>query len=312
MHNAVTIIDVSPRDGLQNEPSTLAPVVRAELVRRLVAAGVPRIEIGSFVNPSQMPHMAGMPQVCAALGAGTHDPQFAYRYVALVPNARGYELALQAGMRQVRFALAVSESLNQANFRRSVATSLADLTAVVKQARQARQQVGFGVVIAASWGCPFEGAVPAERVLGLARQLASLGVDEIVLADTTGMAVPTGVQQLCREALRLLHDGPTVTVHFHNTRNTGYANALAAWQAGITSFDTALGGIGGCPFAPRAVGNIATEDLIHMFNGMGVASGIDLALLLEASAWLGTQLGKPLPALVGRAEPVFPTAVAPG
>jgi (R)-citramalyl-CoA lyase len=166
--------------------------------------------------------------------------------------------------------------------------------------------VGFGVAIGASFGCPFEGRVPPERVLEIAHRLADLGADEIVLADTTGMAVPTQVTDVCRAVLSMFASPqPRVTVHLHNTRNTGYANAHAAWQAGITSLDASLGGIGGCPFAPRAVGNIASEDLTHMLNGMGVATGIDLTALLAASAQLSEAMGKPLPALVGKAEPVY-------
>jgi (R)-citramalyl-CoA lyase len=309
MHPRVIVVDVSPRDGLQNEPEILAPALRAELIDRLVRAGVPRVEIGSFVNPKQVPQMAGMPEVCAALRSLGHDLAYGedrirgHRFTALVPNRKGFELALEAGLRHVRLVVAASEALNQANFKRAVEESLADFESIARLARE--RGASFGVAIGASFGCPFEGHVPPERVLGIARRLASLGAGEVVLADTTGMAAPTQVAELCREALRLLHDGPGVTVHFHNTRNTGYANALAAWQAGITSFDAATGGIGGCPFAPRAVGNIASEDLVHMLNGMGVVTDIDLAALLETSEWLGAQMGKALPALLGKAGPVY-------
>jgi (R)-citramalyl-CoA lyase len=224
---------------------------------------------------------------------------------------RGYELAAEAGMRHVRLVLAASESLNQANFKREVAASLADFAAIAARARA--DGLGFGVAIGASFGCPFEGHVPPARVLDIARQLANLGADEIVLADTTGMATPAQATEVCGAilgGLGMRGDTPDgkrirITAHFHNTRNTGYANAYAAWQAGITSLDASLGGIGGCPFAPRAVGNIASEDLVHMLNGMGVATGIDLAALLAASAQLSAAMGKALPALVGKAEPVF-------
>jgi (R)-citramalyl-CoA lyase len=309
MHKHVCIVDVAPRDGLQNESIVLAPEVRAELIARLVNAGLGRVEIGSFVNPKQVPQMAGMAAVCAALQAQGYDLAYGddrirgRRFTALVPNLKGFELAAEAGLRHVRLVLAASEGLNQANFKRSVAESLADFATIAQAARE--RGMGFGVAIGASWGCPFEGAVDPQRVLNIARSLAGLGADEIVLADTTGMAVPTQVAALCRAALRLLHDGPQVTVHFHNTRNTGYANAYAAWQAGIHSFDAALGGIGGCPFAPRAVGNIASEDLVHLFNGMGVTTNIDLHGLIATSRWLGEQMGRELPALVGKAEPVY-------
>ncbi|GAB4423332.1 MAG: hydroxymethylglutaryl-CoA lyase [Chloroflexi bacterium OHK40] len=309
MHTHLVITDVAPRDGLQNEPELLPVEARVALVERLVEAGVPRIELGAFVNPRQVPQMAGTSEVARALASRGHDLAHGddrirgRRFTALVPNLRGYELAAEAGLRHVRLVLAASESLNRANFKRGVEESLADFAQIAARARA--DGMGFGVAIGAAFGCPFEGHVPPERVLGIARRLASLGADELVLADTTGMGVPTQVANLCREALRLFHDGPGVGIHLHNTRNTGYANALAAWQSGVTCFDTALGGIGGCPFAPRAVGNIATEDLVHMLNGMGVATGIKLGELIKAATWLSGQLGKPLPALVGKAEPVY-------
>ena len=216
---------------------------------------------------------------------------------------RGYELACEAGLRHVRLVLAASESLNQANFKRSIEESLAEFGQVATRARA--DGMGFGVAIGAAFGCPFEGQVPPEHVLTVARRLAELGADEVILADTTGMGVPTQVAELCRTTLHLLHAGPILTIHLHNTRNTGYANAFAAWQAGVRSFDAALGGIGGCPFAPRAVGNIASEDLVHMLNGIGVMTGVDLPALLANAQWLSEQLGKSLPALVGKAEPVY-------
>jgi (R)-citramalyl-CoA lyase len=315
----VTIIDVAPRDGLQNEPEILPVDTKVALIERLIEAGLPRIEIGSFVNPKQVPQMAGTGEVAAEL-LTTDDrrpttvtahkdlPEKVGRqtiFTCLTPNARGYQLAREAGLSHVRLVLAASEALNEANFKRSVEESLADFATIIKGAHAANEQVSFGVAIGAAFGCPFEGYVAPERVLGIAKQLASLGASELILADTTGMAVPTQVERLSSDMLRIMHDGPQVTIHLHNTRNTGYANAYAAWQAGIRSFDASLGGIGGCPFAPRAVGNIATEDLVHMFNGMGVRTGIDLPKLLAASAWLGEQMGKSLPGLVAKAGAVF-------
>lgn len=321
MHQTVTIIDVSPRDGLQNEPEILGVPVKAELVERLLRAGLSRVEIGSFVNPKQVPQMAGTGEVAAALlnerwtmDGGRWAQESAEipstlhrfpRFTCLVPNLKGYQMAHTAGMQHIRLVLAASESLNQANFKRSVEESLADFAAIIRQAHSERAEVSFGVTIGAAFGCPFEGHVPAERVIAIAKRLAAQGVSELILADTTGMAVPTQIDELCRAILRVMHHGPQVTIHLHNTRNTGYANAYAAWQSGVRSFDASLGGIGGCPFAPKAVGNVATEDLVHMFNGMGVPTGIDLAALLDASAWLSAQMGKSLPALLGKAGPVF-------
>jgi (R)-citramalyl-CoA lyase len=303
------ITDVSPRDGLQNEPEILPVAAKVALVESLLAAGVPRIELGSFVSPRQVPQMAGTAEVCAELRARGHDLGAAdgaggRRFTALVPNMRGYELAAESGMRHVRLVVAATQSLNQANFRRRVDESLADFAAIAARARA--DGMGFGVAIGASFGCPFEGQVSPAYVRGIASRLADLGADEIVLADTTGMATPTQAGEVCGMIVDEFAGAPIrITAHFHNTRNTGYANAYAAWQAGIVSLDASLGGIGGCPFAPRAVGNIASEDLAHMLNGMGVATGIDLAVLLAASAQLAEAMGKALPALVGKAEPVF-------
>jgi (R)-citramalyl-CoA lyase len=305
MHYRIQVTDVAPRDGLQNEPEILPIATRVALIRRLLTAGVPRVEIGSFVNPRQVPQMAGTAEVASTLLAEPLPPHpwGVQRLTTLVPNVKGYELAVAAGLRHVRLVFATSEGLNQANFKRSVADSVADLSAIARRANS--EGVGVGVAIGASFGCPFDGHVPPERVVELAKRFATLGVGEIVLADTTGMAVPSQVDAFCRAILRPLHDGPLITLHLHNTRNTGYANVYAALQAGIYSFDSSLGGIGGCPFAPRAVGNIATEDLVHMLNGMGYPTAIDLPAVIEHTAWLSEQIGKPLPALVGKAEPVY-------
>jgi (R)-citramalyl-CoA lyase len=299
MTDAVLITEVAPRDGLQNEPEILPVATRVELIERLLAAGVRRIELGSFVNPKQVPQMAGTAEVAAEV-LQRHDPA---HFTALIPNLRGYELAVASGLRHVRLVLAASEALNQANFKRSVAESLADFATIAARARA--EQVAFGVAIGASFGCPFEGDVPPARVRALAEQLTELGASEVVLADTTGMGVPTLVANVITQVQPVLRQEGLLTVHFHNTRNTGYANAFAAWQVGIRSFDAALGGIGGCPFAPRAVGNIATDDLVHMLNGMGVASAVNLTHLLATADWLATHMGKSLPALVSKAGPVF-------
>ncbi len=310
---AVTIIDVAPRDGLQNEPEVLDVVTRVELIERLLTAGVPRVEIGSFVNPRQVPQMAGAGEIARLLierghhlAARTSNDTF--RFTALAPNQRGYELAAAAGVRHVRLVLAASDGLNQANFKRTTAESLAEFSRLALQIH--REGIAFGVAIGSAFGCPFDGYVSAERVLSIAEHVADLGANEIIFADTTGMAVPTQVAALCEMAVRRLPH-VTLTIHLHNTRNTGYANAFAAWQAGIRSFDAALGGIGGCPFAPRAVGNIASEDVVHMFNGIGAPTGIDLPALLVASDWLSATLGRPLPALTGKAGPVYAQVINP-
>jgi (R)-citramalyl-CoA lyase len=227
-------------------------------------------------------------------------------YTALVPNLKGYEYASVAGMRHIRLAILASDSLNQANFRCTTETSFKNFKTIARHAKT--DGVAFGSIIGASFGCPHEGVVSQEKVLDLAMKIADLGADEIVLADTTGMAVPDQVASLCYRLGDLLSNTffkISLGVHLHNTRNTGYANAYAAVKSGITCFDTSLGGIGGCPFAPRAVGNIATEDLVHMLNGLGYTTNVDLKALIDASAWLSKKLEKELPALVGKAEPVY-------
>ncbi len=307
---AVTIIDVAPRDGLQNEPEVLEVATRVELIERLLAAGMPRIEIGSFVNPRQVPQMAGADTIARALAERGHNlaartADDAFCFTALAPNQRGYELAVAASLRHVRLVLAASDGLNLANFKRTTAASLDEFSQLARCIQ--RDGIAFGVAIGAAFGCPFDGYISPEQVLSIAGRAADLGANEVILADTTGMAVPTQVAALCRMALQRL-EPVTITIHLHNTRNTGYANAFAAWQAGIRSFDASLGGIGGCPFAPRAVGNIASEDLVHMFNGIGVPTGIDLPALLDASDWLSAALDRPLPALVGKAGPVYAQA----
>jgi (R)-citramalyl-CoA lyase len=301
MKRQVTIIDVAPRDGLQNEAVILPVPMRVALIERIAQAGIPRIEIGSFVNPKLVPQMADTAALYANLPKieGVH-------YTALILNLRGYELATEAGLRHVRLVLAGTESSQRANVRRSIADTLDEFAIIAKRAQA--EGIAYGAAIGASFGCPFEGAVPPTQVLTLAERLVDLGADELSLADTTGMGMPDQVHSLCIRVVELLKvrwPHIAVGVHLHNTRNTGYANAYAALQAGITSFDASLGGLGGCPFAPGAAGNIATEDLVHMLNGLGLETGVDLEALITASAWLAEQMGKNLPAMVGKAKPVY-------
>lgn len=305
MGTKLQIIDVSPRDGLQGECRRLAPQIRLELIGRLREAGVTAIEVGSFVNPQRVPQMQGIAEICAAL-----DFSSPLHYTALVPNVRGFERAAQTGLKHVRLAVLASESLNRANFGQSVDDSLGQFERIARSARSAG--MAFGVIIGAAFGCPFEGRVSPSQVMRIAAKVVHLGADEIMLADTTGMAVPSQVERICTwllETLGRANPGLRIGVHLHDTRNTGYANAYAAYRAGIYRFDTCLGGIGGCPFSPGALGNIATEDVVHMFNGMGIATGIRLDRLIAASRWLAKQLEKPLPAMIGTAEPVYPHPV---
>jgi (R)-citramalyl-CoA lyase len=287
----VLVCDVGPRDGLQNEDRVLEPAVRADLCGRLAAAGVKRIEAASFVNPRLVPQMAGAEEVMAALrrGPGT-------AYAGLVLNEKGYERALAAKVNEVHYAFAATDEFGRRNQNATTEEGVATALALVRRARADR--VPITVTISVAFGCPFEGPVPAQRVLDIVERLMAAPADEICLADTIGVGVPSQVKELVGGARRL---GATVGAHFHNTRNTGYANAVAALDAGVVSLDASVGGAGGCPFAPKATGNIATEDLVYLLRGLGVDTGIDLEALISCSRWLGEQLGKELPGMVARA-----------
>ena len=292
------ICDVGPRDGLQNEDTTLSPAVRAELCDRLAAAGVPRVEAVSFVNPKRVPQMAGAEEVMAAI-----DRREGTIYAGLVLNERGYERALAAGVDEVHYAFPVTDEFARRNQNTTVEGALETSDILVNRA--ANDFIRITVTLSVAFGCPFQGAVDPDRVLEIARRVAATGPDEIVLADTIGVGVPSQVETLVGGVAAL---GATVGAHFHNTRNTGYANAVAAVEAGATVLDASLGGTGGCPFAPRATGNIATEDLVYLLHGMGHETGIDLDALIGDAAWLGEQLGKELPGQLHKAGTFAPVA----
>ena len=292
------ICDVGPRDGLQNEDTTLAPAVRAELCDRLAAAGVPRVEAVSFVNPKRVPQMAGAEEVMAAI-----DRREGTIYAGLVLNERGYERALAAGVDEVHYAFPVTDEFARRNQNTTVEGALETSDILVNRA--ANDFIRITVTLSVAFGCPFQGAVDPDRVLEIARRVAATGPDEIVLADTIGVGVPSQVETLVGGVAAL---GATVGAHFHNTRNTGYANAVAAVEAGATVLDASLGGTGGCPFAPRATGNIATEDLVYLLHGMGHETGIDLDALIGHAVWLGEQLGKELPGQLHKAGTFAPVA----
>jgi isopropylmalate/homocitrate/citramalate synthase len=294
----VTICDVGPRDGLQNEDQHLDPETRAELVNRLAAAGLPRIEAVSFVNPTRVPQMAGAEEVVAGI-----ERREGVVYAGLVLNERGYDRLAASELDEVHMAFAATETFNRRNQNASPEESLAATVAIVERAhadgRRATATIGV------SFGCPFEGAVDPARVLGFAERLADAGADEIVFADTVGVGVPRQVKELVSGAVGL---GPPIGVHLHNTRNTGFANAYTALEAGATVLDASVGGIGGCPFAPRATGNICTEDLVYMLHGEGVETGIDLDALIDIAGWLEGLLGRQLPGQLYRAGTFEPVA----
>jgi hydroxymethylglutaryl-CoA lyase/(R)-citramalyl-CoA lyase len=288
---AVIICDVGPRDGLQNEATILSPALRAELCDRLAGSGLKRMEAASFVNPKLVPQMAGAEEV---MGALHRKPGVIY--AGLVLNEKGYDRALAAGADEVHYAFAATDEFGRRNQNATTDEGLKTALALVARARADRMPIT--VTLSVAFGCPFEGRVAPEKVLGIVERLMAIPADEICLADTIGVGVPTQVRELVRGARSL---GATVGAHFHNTRNTGYANATAALEEGVASLDASVGGAGGCPFAPRATGNIATEDLDYLLRGMGIETGIDLDALIKVSEWLSAQLGKELPGMVARA-----------
>ena len=285
------IVDVGPRDGLQNEPDVLAPELRAELVRKLVKAGIRAVEVASFVDPRRVPQMAGAEEVVATL-----DRVDGVVYAGLALNERGYDRLVASGLDEVRFAFGATESFNQRNQNASVRESLDAAVRIVERART--DEIRSAVTVSVAFGCPFEVPVDETRVLEIATAIAAAKPDTLLLADTIGVAVPTQVRTLVSRTAEL---GVPVGGHFHNTRNTGYANALAAFGAGVTVLDASVGGLGGCPFAPRATGNVATEDLVYLLEGEGVETGIDLDALIGVSAWLEDMLGRQLEGQVYRA-----------
>ena len=295
----VQVVDVGPRDGLQNEEKILSPKTRAELCNRLAAAGVSRVEAASFVNPKRVPQMAGAEEVLAAIDRRNPDTT----YAGLTLNERGYERAVEAGVDEVRYAFPVTETFARRNQNTTVADATVLAARLVERARL--DGVRVSITLSAAFGCPFEGRVEPAHVLCVTEKLGAANPDEIVLADTIGVGVPKGVRELVEGVLAL---GTTVGCHFHDTRNTGMANAVAAVESGATVLDASLGGTGGCPFAPRATGNIATEDLVYLLHGMGYETGIDLDALIEAAAWMAQQLGKELPGQVYKAGSFEPVA----
>ena len=294
----VVVCDVGPRDGLQNEAKSLPPEFRAELVNRLAAAGVPRIEAVSFVNPARVPQMAGAEEVVAGI-----EREEGVVYAGLALNEKGYERLLATGLDEVHYTFAATETFNQRNANASVEESLQAGETIAGRARA--DGLRATATIGASFGCPFEGAVDPSRVLSLAGRLVEAGFDEIVFADTIGVAVPRQVRQLVAEGVEL---GVPVGVHLHNTRNTAFANAYAALESGATVLDASVGGTGGCPFAPKATGNICTEDLVYLLHGKGVETGVDLGAMIEVAEWLEGVLGRQLPGQVYRAGAFAPVA----
>ncbi len=294
----IAICDVGPRDGLQNDPKVLEPETRAELVNRLARAGLPRIEAVSFVNPERVPQMAGAEQVVTGIERAP-----GVLYAGLVLNEKGYDRLAETNLDEVHFAFAATETFNRRNSNASVEESLQTAERIVARARD--DGIRATVTIGASFGCPFEGKVEPGWIQELAGRLVEARPDEVVFADTIGVAVPSQVRNVVAEGVKL---GKPVGFHGHNTRNTGFVNAYAAIEAGASALDASVGGLGGCPFAPRATGNISTEDLVYMLHGEGIETGVDLDELISVAGWLEGVLERQLDGQVYRAGTFAPVA----
>lgn len=298
VNSDIEIIEVGARDGLQNESTILSTALKLELIHRLVAAGARRIEVASFVNPKRVPQMADAEEVVAGL-----PPAAGLAPIVLVLNRRGFERALAARSTEISLVAVASDAFGLANQGADIEQSMQLCEELIPLARTAG--VRATVTISVAFGCPYEGEIPAERVVQLARRLGDLAPYEIVLADTIGVAVPVQVARLL-DAVRAVLPNQALRGHFHNTRNTALANIQAAYQAGVRRFDCSVGGIGGCPFAPKAGGNVATEDVVYMFERSGVTTHLELTKLIDTAQWLGPLLGHPLPSALARAG-AFPT-----
>jgi len=294
---SLTLVDVAPRDGIQNEKLMLSSAQKLELIRRLAQAGLRWIEVASFASPKWVPQMADAEEV---FRAAARIPGI--RPIVLVLNDRGYERAIAAGARYIRLVVAATDTMNRRNANASPEETMNSYRPIFERAR------GDGVeltgAIATSFGCPFEGPVDPAQVLSLAARFVEAGAAEVDFADTVGMAVPPQIERMLLRA-RKEFPGTRIGIHLHNTRNVGLANAYAAVQGGADVLDASTGGAGGCPFAPRATGNIPMDDLVFMLEGMGIATGVDLDALVEASRWFEELLQRPLPAMLPKAGPCW-------
>jgi hydroxymethylglutaryl-CoA lyase len=290
----ISVREVGPRDGLQNE-DPVPTQAKIELIDRLSGTGVQRIEAVSFVRPAAIPQMADADAVWQGISRAP-----SVRYSALVPNLRGAARALDSGLTEIEAVVSASDTHNRKNVNRGTAESLDDIAQIIALAHD--RGATCQVIVSTAWGCPYEGDVPVERVVATASRALADGADNISFGDTTGMATPGRVQRLVGE-FRSQHPAAELNLHFHNTRGTGLANVLTALQLGVADFDASVGGLGGCPYAPGATGNIATEELVHMVEDMGVDTGIDLTALIDAAADAEQIIGRQLPSQLLRAGP---------
>jgi hydroxymethylglutaryl-CoA lyase len=297
MSDFVEIVDVSPRDGLQSQPVLLDTSAKLELIQRLVDSGIRRMEAVSFVNPKRVPQMADAELVVKGL-----PQQDGLRFIGLVLNMRGYERAVATGIDEINCVVVASETFSMRNQGASLDQTMQNVTNICKQAETTN--IAKGVTVAAAFGCPFEGEIPQGQVINLVERLADIGYKEIALADTIGVASPSDVSRLLTGINRLNLD-IKLRCHFHNTRNTAVANTYVAIQEGVRSFDASCGGVGGCPFAPAATGNVATEDLLYMIHRMGMRTNINVDKVIETAKWLEGPLQASVPSMLSKAG-VFP------
>lgn len=299
----VTVVEVGPRDGLQNERTPLSVDDRVAFCQRLIAAGLPVVEAGAFVSPKRVPQMAGSDEVLRRLG--THGD---VRLPVLVPNREGFERARAAGAREIAVFTAASDTFNRRNTNASIEESFTRFAGFVPEAKRGGLRVrGY---VSTCFGCPYEGEVPPARVVDVARRLAEAGCDEVSIGDTIGVAVPTQVTDVFGR-LRDASIGVPLAAHFHDTRGTALANVLAVLDEGVATVDSSAGGLGGCPYAPGAAGNLATEDLLYMLEGMGISTGVDLGAVAAASRALAARLGRALPSRWLQAGPFVPQGTGP-
>ena len=293
MSRTIEIVEVGPRDGLQSEPGVMPTAAKIEFIERLIDAGLRRLEVTSFVNPKKVPQMADAEQVLAGL-----NKRADVRYVGLVLNRKGFERAVAAGCNEIGMAVVASDTFNRRNQGGGTDESIAAWLEIAKEAHAAG--VRPQATVSAAFGCPFEGEIAVDRVIDVAKRVAEGDPYEVAFADTIGVGVPSQVTEIVTRAREAL-PGVRLRAHFHNTRNTGLANAYAAVEAGVSALDSSAGGIGGCPFAPAATGNIPTEDLVYMLQRMGVSTGIDLDKLLATGEWLQQTLGRSVPGMLLKA-----------
>ncbi|MFC3078832.1 hydroxymethylglutaryl-CoA lyase [Phenylobacterium terrae] len=294
MSRRIEIVEVGPRDGLQNESAVLETPQKLEFIRRLEAAGARRIETVSFVNPRRVPQMAGAEEIMAELA-----PSNAVSRIGLVLNMRGWDRCVAAGCDEANVVVCATDGFGIRNQGASTAEQMQALADIVAR-RKTEGGPPITMTLSVAFGCPFDGEVPEDQVIALVREAGALGVPEIALADTIGVADPWMVRRRVEAARRAAPDA-RLRMHFHDTRNTGLANAYASVEAGVDVLDASCGGLGGCPFAPNATGNIGTEDLVYMLERAGFETGYDLAALIETAQWMAGVLGKPPTASVSRA-----------